>query len=64
MQRRSLKQVFQKLQETSEPESLFNKVARPQQIFKEDCFSNLLELSMVFGPVKKSDKNVYISLKN
>ena len=77
MQRSSLKQVFQTLQETSEPESQvfqalqkasepdsrFNKVAGPQQIFKGDCFSNLLELSMVFGPVKKSSENVHISLK-
>ena len=55
--------MFQTLQETREPESLFNKVAGPQQIFKGDCFSNLLELSMVFGPVKKSSENVHISLK-
>ena len=63
----SLKQVFwkisRKLQETSAPESLFNKAAGPQQIFTGDCFSNLLELSMVFGPVKKSSENVHISLK-
>ena len=52
----SLKQVFwkisRKLQETSAPESLFNKAAGSQQIFTGDWFSNLLELSMVFGPVK------------
>ena len=63
----SLKQVFwkisRKLQETSAPESLFNKAAGPQQIFTGGCFSNLLELSMVFGPVKKSSENVHISLK-
>ena len=28
-----------------------------------DCVSNLIELSMVFGPVKKYRENVYISLK-
>ena len=27
------------------------------------CLSNLLEISMAFGPVKKSSANVYISLK-
>ena len=64
----SLKQVFwkisRKLQETSAPESLFNKAAGPQQIFTGDCFSNLLELSMVFGQVKNSSSgNVHISLK-
>ena len=63
----SLKQVFwkfsQKLQETTAPESLFNNAAGPQQIFTGDCFSNLLELSMVFGTVKKSSENVRISLK-
>ena len=63
----SLKQlfwkIFQKLQETTAPESLFNNAAGPQQIFTGDCFSNLLELSMVFGPVKKSSENVHISLK-
>ena len=62
-----LKQVFwkisQKLQETTAPDSLFNKAANPQQIFTEECFSNLLELSVVFGPVKKSSENVHISLK-
>ena len=41
----------------------FNKAAGPQQIFTGDCFSNLLKLSMVFGPVKKSIENVHISLK-
>ena len=63
----SLKQVFwkfsQKLQETTAPESLFNNAAGPQQIFTEDCFSNLLELSMVLGPVKKSSENLHVSLK-
>ena len=63
----SLKQVFwkisRKLQETSAPESLFNKAAGSQQIFTGDWFSNLLELSMVFGPVKNSSENVHISLK-
>ena len=63
----SLKQVFwkisRKLQETSAPESLFNKAAALQQIFTGDCFRNLLELSMVFGPVKKSSVNVHISPK-
>ena len=54
----------QKILETTAPESLFNNAAGPQQIFTGDCFSNLLELSMVFGPVKKSSKNVHISLKN
>ena len=52
----SLKQVFwkfsRKLSETTAPESLFNNAAGPQQIFTGDCFSKLLELSMVFGPVK------------
>ena len=63
----SLKQVFwkffRKLQETTAPESLFNNAAGPQQIFTGDCFSNLLELSMVFGQVKNSSGNVHISLK-
>ena len=63
----SLKQVFgkisRKLQKTTAPEPLFNKAASQQQIFTGDSFSNLLELSMAFGPVKKSGKNVYISLK-
>ena len=67
MQECSLKQVFwkisQKLQETTSPESLFNKTAVPQQIFTGDCFSNLLELSMVFGTVKKSSENVHVSPK-
>ena len=67
MQGCSLKEVpwkiSRKLQETTAPESLFNKVAGPQQIFTGDCFSNLLELSMVFDPVKKSGENVHISLK-
>ena len=63
----SLKQVLwrfsQKLQETTAPESLFNNAAGPQQIFTGDCFSNLLKLSMVFGPVKNSSEDVHISLK-
>ena len=63
----SLKQLFwkffQKLQETTAPESLFNNAAGPQQIFTGDCFSNLLELSMVFGPVKNSSENAHISRK-
>ena len=67
MQECSLKQVFwkisQKLQETTSPESLFNKTAVPQQIFTGDCFSNLLELSVVFGTVKKSSENVHVSPK-
>ena len=45
------------------PESPFKNAAGPQQIFTGDCFSNLLELSMVFDPVKKSGENVHISLK-
>ena len=63
----SLKQVFwqffRKLQEAIAPESLFNNAAGPQQIFTGDCFSNLLELSVVFGQVKNSSENVHISLK-
>ena len=63
----SLKEVFwkisRKLQETTAPESFFSKVAGPQQIFTKDCFSSLLKLSMVFGPVKKSSENVHVSLK-
>ena len=63
----SLKQVFwkfsRKLQETTAPESLFNNAAGPQQIFTGDCFSNFLEISMVFGPVKNSSENVHNSLK-
>ena len=63
----SLKQVFWKffqiLQETTAQESLFNNAAGPQQIFTGDCFSNLLELSMVFRQVKNSSENVHISLK-
>ena len=55
--------LFRKLQEASAPESLFNKAASPQQSFTGDCFSNLLELSMVFGPVKKFSENVHVSLK-
>ena len=31
--------------------------------FTGDCFSNFLELWMVFGPIKNIVKNVYISLK-
>ena len=62
----SLKHVFwkisQKLQETTAPETLFNKDAGPQQILIGDCFTNLLELSMVFEPVKKSSENAHISL--
>ena len=60
----SLKQLFwkfsRKLQETAAPESLFNDAAGPQQIFTGDCFRNLLGLSMVFGPIKKSSENVHI----
>ena len=64
MQGCSSKQVIsRKFQETTASESLFNKAAGPQQIFTGDCFSNLLKLSMVFGSVKKSSENVYISLK-
>ena len=62
-----LKQVFWKislkLQETTSLESFFNKAAGLQQIFTGDCFRNLLELSMVFDPVKKSSENVHISQK-
>ena len=58
----SLKQVFwkvsQKLQENN-----CAVAAGPQQTFTRDCFSNLLKLSMVFGPVKKSSENVYVFLK-
>ena len=67
MQGCSLKQAFwkffRKLQETTAPEFLFNNAASPQQIFTGDCFSNLLELSVVFGPVKIPSENVYVSLK-
>ena len=63
MRRCSLKQLFlqisQKLLETTASESLSNKAACPQQILTGDYFSNLLELSMVFGPVKKSSENAY-----
>ena len=63
----SLKQVFwkfsRKLQETTAPESLFNNATGPQQMFTGDCFSKLLEASMVFGPVKNSSESVHISLK-
>ena len=63
----SLKQVFWtfswKFQETATPESLFYNAAGSPQIFTGDCFSNLLELLMAFGPVKKSSENVHISLK-
>ena len=63
----SLKQVLwkisRKLQGTNAPESFFNKAAGPQQIFTWECFNNLLEHSMVFGPLKKSSENVHISLK-
>ena len=48
---------------TTLPESLSNKTAGPLQIFTGDLFINLLELSMVFDPIKKSRENVYISLK-
>ena len=67
MQVCSLKQMFSKisqnLQEVTAPESPFNEAAGLQQIFTGDCFSNLLKLSMVLGPVKKSSENVHISLK-
>ena len=33
------------------------------KFFTGDCFSNFLELSMVFGQVKKYGELVYISLK-
>ena len=33
------------------------------KLFTGDCFSNLLELSVLFGPIKKSSENVYFSLK-
>ena len=52
-----------KIQETTAPEPFFNKAAGPKQIFTGDCFSTLLELSIVFGPVKKSSENVHISLR-
>ena len=45
------------------PESPFKNAAGPQQIFTGDCFSNLLELSMVFGAVKNYSENLHISLK-
>ena len=32
-------------------------------MFTGDCFSKLLEASMVFGPVKNSSESVHISLK-
>ena len=67
MQGCSLKQVSwkfsRKLQETTTPESLFYNAVGSPQIFTGDCFSNLLELLMVFGPVKKYSENVHISLK-
>ena len=67
MQGCSLKEVFwkisRKLQETTAPESFFNKAAGPQQIFTKDCSSSLHKLSMVFDPVKKSSENVHVSLK-
>ena len=63
----SLKQGFwnisQKLQETTAQKSLFNKAAGPQQIFTSGSFTKLLDLSVVFGPVKNSSENVHISLK-
>ena len=63
----SLKQVFwkisRKLQEAAAPESLFNKAPGPQQNFTGGCYSNLLELSIVFGPVKKTSENVDVALK-
>ena len=53
----SLKQVLwifsQKLQETTASESLLNNAAGPEQIFTGDRFSRLVELSMVYDPVKK-----------
>ena len=55
--------IFPKIKETTGPESLFNNAAGPQRIFTGDCFSNLLELSMVFDPVKNSSEDVHISLK-
>ena len=54
---------FRKLQGTTAPESLFNKAAGPQQMFTGNYFRNLLDFSMVFGPVKKSSENVHVSLK-
>ena len=32
--------------------SLFKKTAEPQQVLTGDCFSNLLQLLMVFGLAK------------
>ena len=55
--------IWQKRRKTTAPGSLLNNAADPQQIFTGDCFSNLLEFSMVFGQVKKYNENVYISLK-
>ena len=56
--------ISQKLQEATAPESLFDEAAAgPQQNFTGDCFSNLLELSMILGPVKNASENVHISLK-
>ena len=44
--------------------SLFlTKQQAQSNFFTGDCFSNLLELSMVFGPVKNSSENEYISQK-
>ena len=48
--------ISQKYRKTTASESLFNKAAG--KFFTGDCFSNLLELLMVFGPVKKSRENV------
>ena len=42
---------------TTAPKSLFDKAAGLYQIFVGDCFSNLIELSMVFGPVVTYSKN-------
>ena len=53
--------ISQKLQETTAPESLFNKAAGPQQIFTGNCFSNFLKVSVVFGLVKKSSEYVHCS---
>ena len=53
----------QKITENNCTGAFFNKAAGPKQIFTGDCFSTLLELSIVFGPVKKSSENVHISLR-
>ena len=65
----SLKIVFWKFcknyKKKTAPESFFNKkdLQAHNEFFTGDFFSNFLELSMVFGPVKKSSGNIYISLK-